>query len=328
MRAVIPVAGVGTRLRPHTFSQPKVLLNVAGKPILGHILDALQEQGVDKATIITGYMGDQVEEYVTHKYSQIKFDFVEQKERLGLGHAIWMGKDTFASDEPLMIILGDTIFDVDLSIINKSELSSLGVKHVDDPRRFGVVVLNDDLKIKKLIEKPQQPISNLAIVGLYYIKNPSLLVSSLNELFEKNIKTKGEFQLTDALQIMLEKGEEFDTFNVDGWYDCGKAETLLSTNKFLLEQKATVRKFNDSIVIPPSFIAPNVNISRSIIGPYASVAEGAEVKDSIVRNSIISFGAKVKSSLLNESIIGNDASVTGHFQKINLGNSSEIDQSV
>lgn len=328
MRAVIPVAGVGTRLRPHTFSQPKVLLNVAGKPILGHILDALQEQKVDKATIITGYMGKQVEEYLTSKYSDIAFDFIEQKDRLGLGHAIWTGKDTYKDDEPLMIILGDTIFDVDLSNIFKSETSSLGVKHVDDPRRFGVVVLDDNYKAKKLIEKPQDPVSNLAIVGLYYIKNPSLLVSSLNELFEKNIKTKGEYQLTDALQIMLDKGEQFNTFNVDGWYDCGKAETLLSTNRFLLEQKPTKREFQDSIVIQPSFIAPNVNISRSVIGPYASIAEGAEVKDSIIKNSIVSYGAKVKSSLLNESIIGNNASVSSYFQKINLGNSSEIDQSV
>jgi glucose-1-phosphate thymidylyltransferase len=327
MRAVIPVAGVGTRLRPHTFSQPKVLLNVAGKPILGHILDALQEQKVDKATIITGYMGKQVEEYLTSRYADIQFDFIEQKDRLGLGHAIWMGKETYKDDEPLMIILGDTIFDVDLSEIFKQQTSSLGVKHVDDPRRFGVVVLDDNYKAKRLIEKPQDPISNLAIVGLYYIKNPSLLVSSLNELFEKNIKTKGEFQLTDALQIMLDKGEEFTTFNVDGWYDCGKAETLLSTNRFLLEQKPTKREFKDSVILQPSFIAPNVNISRSIIGPYASIAEGAEVKDSVIKNSIVSYGAKVKSSLLNESIIGNNASVSGYFQKINLGNSSEIDLS-
>lgn len=327
MRAVIPVAGVGTRLRPHTYSQPKVLLNVAGKPILGHILDALQEQKINKATIITGYMGKQVEEYVTKKYSNMEFDFVEQKERLGLGHAIWVGKETYSKDEPLMIILGDTIFDVDLSLASKTKKSSLGVKHVDDPRRFGVVVLDDNYKVQKLIEKPQEPISNLALVGLYYIANPELLVKSLDELFEKNIKTKGEYQLTDALQIMIEKGELFDTFNVDGWFDCGKAETLLSTNRFLLEKKSVTPHFQDAIIIPPSFVAPNVNISRSIIGPYASVAEGSEVKDSIVRNSIISYGAKVKSSLLNESIIGNDAAVNGNFHRINLGNSSEIDQS-
>lgn len=326
MRAVIPVAGVGTRLRPHTYSQPKVLLNVGGKPILGHILDALQEQDVIKATIITGYMGSQVREYVTKKYSAMQFDFVEQKERLGLGHAIITGKETY-DDEPLMIILGDTIFDVDLSLAKKTGNSSLGVKRVDDPSRFGVVVLDDDYKVKKLVEKPQKPVSNLALVGLYYIKNPRLLVSSLDELIEKDIRTKGEYQLTDALQLMVGKGEKFDTFPVDGWYDCGKAETLLSTNKFLLDQKTTLREFSDSVIIPPVFIAPNATIQRSVIGPYTSVAEGAEVKDSIVKNSIVSYGAKVKNSLLHESIIGNDALVNGTFHRINLGNSSEIDHS-
>mgnify|MGYP006292606661 FL=1 len=256
----------------------------------------------------------------------MEFDFVEQKERLGLGHAIRTGEETFG-DEPLLIILGDTIFDVDLSLAVKSGNSSLGVKHVDNPARFGVVVLDDDLKVRKMIEKPQEPVSNLALVGLYYIKNPKMLVNALEELITKDIKTKGEYQLTDALQIMVDKGEVFDTFPVDGWYDCGKAETLLSTNRFLLDQKTTKRDFGDSIIIPPVFIDPNASVQRSVIGPYASVAEGAEVKDSIIKNSIVSYGAQVRSSLLHESIIGNDAIVNGNFQRINLGNSSEIDHS-
>jgi glucose-1-phosphate thymidylyltransferase len=326
MRAVIPVAGVGTRLRPHTYSLPKVLLNVAGKPILAHILDSLIEQSIEHATIITGYMGKLVEEYVLNRYSNIKFDFVVQEKLLGLGHAIWTGRKTYNNDE-LMIILGDTIFDVDLGLAVQSSKNSIGVKEVNDPRRFGVVVNDENGKILKLIEKPETPVSNLAIVGIYYIKDTALLNNSLDELMNKDIKTRGEYQLTDAMQLMIDKGADFSTFSVDGWYDCGKPETLLSTNRFLLDQKPSINLLEDSIIIPPVFISDNAVVESSVIGPYASIADGAIVKDSIIRNSIISFGAKVTSSLLEESIIGNDAEVTGHFHRLNVGDSSQISES-
>ena len=321
MRAVIPVAGKGTRLRPHTYSLPKVLLNVAGKPILGHILDALQEQGINKTTLITGYMGELVEEYV--KKYDMESKFVFQKDRKGLGHAIWMAKDTFG-DEPLMIILGDTIFDADLSLAKSSGYSSLAVKEVEDPRRFGVVVTDDDGFVTKMVEKPDEPVSKQALVGIYYIENPKLLVEAMDEMIEKNIKTRGEFQLTDALQIMIDKGEKFKTFNIEGWYDCGKPETLLSTNRFLLNRKNTPQELNDCVIIPPVYIDPTAKVEKSVIGPYATVAEGCKVSESIIKDSILSDGASVRSSLLNESIIGNNASVHGHFHSYNVGSSSEL----
>ncbi len=322
MRAIIPVAGVGTRLRPHTYTLPKVLLNVAGKPILGHILDEIIRQGIDKATIVTGYMGKLVQKFVNERYD-IDITFVSQKESLGLGHAIWMARETF-EDEPLMIILGDTIFDVDLSLAVSSGYSSLGVKEVDDPRRFGVVQTDDKGFIKNLVEKPQEYISNNAIVGLYYIKHPLLLKECLEEIIDKDIKTKAEYQLTDALQMMLRKGEEFTTFHCDGWYDCGKPETLLDTNRYLLERYKQQATPETAVIIPPVFIAPNATVERSVIGPFATVADGVSVKDSIVRNSIISDGASVESCLLEASIIGNNASVRGNFYNLNVGNSSEI----
>ncbi len=326
MRAVIPVAGVGTRLRPFTYSLPKVLLNVAGKPILGHILDTLLEQNITKATIITGYMGELVKDFVAKKYSSMEFSFVEQHERLGLGHAIWTGRNTYQKDEPLFIILGDTIFDVDLGNIKNSNFSSIGVKEVEDPRRFGVVLNDENGKIIKLIEKPETLVSNLAIVGLYYIKNSTLLSNCLQELIDKDIRTRGEYQLTDALQLMLENGEEFDTFPVEGWYDCGKPETLLSTNRFLLDKKPQYEDTEDTIIIPPVYISKDAIVKRSVIGPYTSIADGAEVKDSVIRNSIISYNSCVYSSLLDESIIGNDADVKGHFHKLNVGDSSSISE--
>ncbi|MDR0927172.1 MAG: NTP transferase domain-containing protein [Ignavibacteria bacterium] len=330
MRAVIPVAGVGTRLRPHTYALPKVLLNVAGKPILSHILDSLQTIGISDATIITGYMGDLVEEFVRSRYPALNVEFVEQRQMLGLGHAIWTGKDTYKDDEPLLIILGDTVFDVDLSLAINSGVSAIGVKAVNDPRRFGVILLNNasasgQRTINKFIEKPEKPVSNLAIVGLYYIAHSNKLVSSLDELISKDIRTKNEFQLTDALQLMLDNGEVFTYFNVDGWYDCGKPETLLSTNNYLLSQYPAQREIKGAVIIPPCYVSDTAIVENSIIGPYASIADGAIVKDSIIRHSIISDGAKVSHSLLTESIIGNEAEVNGKFTKYNVGNSSTID---
>ncbi|MBM4151113.1 MAG: nucleotidyl transferase [Ignavibacteria bacterium] len=325
MKAIIPVAGVGTRLRPFTYTLPKVLLNVAGKPILGHILDALQAHSIDEATIIVGYMGDLVEEYV-RKHHDLNVNFIYQEERLGLGHSIWIAREHITGDEPLLIILGDTIFDVDLSLAMNSGFSTLGVKSVDDPRRFGVVEMEKGF-ISRLIEKPENPTSNLALVGLYFINNPSLLVSCLNDLIEKNIRTRDEYQLTDALQMMIDKGEKFKTFSVDGWYDCGKPETLLSTNRYLLDGMAVPNSIDGTVIIPPAFISSTAHVERSVIGPYATVAAGAKVVDSVIKDSIISDGATVTASMLEQSIIGNNANVKGKFSRLNVGDSSEIDRS-
>ena len=325
MKAIIPVAGVGTRLRPHTYTLPKVLLNVAGKPILGHILDALQQHNIDEATIIVGYMGDLVEDYVRRNYS-MNVTFIYQEERLGLGHSIWIAREHITDNEPLLIILGDTIFDVDLSLATNSRFSTLGVKSVEDPRRFGVVELEKGF-ISRLIEKPENPTTNLALVGLYFINNPTLLVDSLQTLIDNNIRTRDEYQLTDALQMMIDKGEKFTTFPVEGWYDCGKPETLLSTNRYLLDGKSTYKTPEGAVIIPPAFVAENAIIERSVIGPYTTVASGATVIDSVVRDSIISDGATVTASTLEQSIIGNNAIVKGKFSRLNVGDSSEIDRS-
>lgn len=322
MRAVIPVAGFGSRLRPHTHSLPKVLLNVAGKPILAYILDELKNQNIDKVTIITGYKGEMIQDFVTESYD---FDatFVEQTELLGLGHAIHTAAPTFEGED-IMIILGDTIFDADLKLSYIDGKSSIGVKYVEDPRRFGVVLTDDFGNIKGMVEKPQEPISHLAIIGIYYIKNSELLKDSLQELIDKNIKTKNEYQLTDALQIMLEKGEIFTTFPVEGWHDCGKKETLLATNRFLLEKFRNKYEIENTVVIDPSFIGENVEIENSVIGPYASIAANSVVKNSIIHDSIISNGASVKNISIDKSIIGNNTLVEGKSTELNLGSNSEL----
>jgi len=323
LRAVIPAAGFGTRLKPHTYSLPKVLLNVGGKPILGHIIEKLLDEKINKATFITGYLGEQIVDYVGSNYPELQADFIHQEEMLGLGHAIQIAVPTF-NGEDIFIILGDTIFDVDLKSVLSKKVNSLGVKTVEDPSRFGVAVCDGD-EIIKLVEKPKQLISNLALVGLYYIANTKLLVESLNELFANDIKTRGEYQLTDALQIMIEKGEPITTFPVEGWYDCGKPETLLSTNKYLLTKSGTNRMMDNVVINDPVFIAESAVIKNSVIGPYTTISENCEINDAIIRNSIVSSGAKIGRVILEDSIIGSNAIVNSNYKKLNTGDSSEIE---
>jgi len=323
MRAIIPVAGVGSRLRPHTYTLPKVLLTVAGKPILGHIIDKVQAEGIHEATIVIGHMRDKIVDYLTEAYPDFQFDLVEQEERKGLGHAMYLSRNTFGS-EPILIILGDTIFDVDLGPVLSGKESAIGVKEVDDPRRFGVAVLENQY-IKKLVEKPEHLVSRMAVVGIYFIRNTGLLVDCLTELVSKDIRTKGEYQLTDALQLMIDRGEKMRTFTVDGWYDCGKPETLLETNRALLSRNSRARDLKGVVINDPVYISSTAVLSNCVVGPYASVGDHAEITESVVRNCIISQGARVSRVLLDNSIIGNDSVVTGSFKRLNVGGSSEIE---
>lgn len=324
MRAIIPVAGIGSRLKPHTYSTPKVLLNVGGKPMLGHLLDKLIDEGVTKATFIIGHLGEMIQEYVEHEYHSIKADFVRQETMEGLGHAIFTAIPTFGDEKEIFIVLGDTLFDVNLKAVFKNKKSALGVKEVEDPRRFGVAVMHNGT-IKKLIEKPQTLVSKLALVGMYYFSDSEPLIKALNTLVEKDIRTKGELQLTDAIQLMIEGGENIATFPVEGWYDCGKPETLLSTNHYLLDQKSVSKKFDNVVINRPVFIADDADIENSVIGPYATIDKGCVIKDSIIRNSIIGSKAHVAKTMLDHSIIGNNSIITGSFKKLNSGDSSEIE---
>ncbi len=323
IRAIIPVAGIGSRLKPHTYSTPKVLLNVGGKPIIAHILDRLLEEEITKATFVIGHLGSMVKDFVKKNYPSVKADFVQQKEMEGLGHAIYTAIPTFDSDE-IFIILGDTIFDVKLKDVLSGRTTSLGVKEVDDPSRFGVAIMKNGY-IQRLEEKPQTLVSKLALVGLYYIANPDSLVKCLNELVDKDVRTKGELQLTDALQMMIQSGEKISTFPVEGWYDCGKPETLLSTNKFLLDQKSVCKNYENVVINHPVFIADNAEISNSVIGPYATIDKGCKISECIIVNSIIGTNAQVSRTLLENSIIGNNSLIKGNYKRLNSGDSSEID---
>lgn len=323
MRAIIPVAGVGSRLRPHTFTLPKVLLNVAGKPILAHILDKIIDEGITEASIVVGHMGDKIREFVNTTYPRFPVDYIEQEDPQGLGHAIYLARHTFGA-EPILIILGDTIFDVDLRPVISGTISALGVKQVDDPRRFGVAETSNGT-ITRLVEKPEKPLSNLAVVGLYYIVNGSRLASCLNDLVERNIRTKGEYQLTDALQMMIDQGEKISTFPVEGWFDCGKPETLLATNRSLLDKRSTTRPIDGVVVNEPVYISPTAVLTNCVVGPYTTIGDQASIDSAVIKNSIIGSNAQVSKALLEDSIVGNDSVLKGSYNRVNVGGSSEID---
>lgn len=320
--AVIPVAGVGSRLKPHTHTVPKALINVAGKPMLAHILDELLKIGVTEAVFVVGHMGDRIREYVESRY-KIKAHYVEQMERKGLGHAVFLTRD-IVGDRPTLIVLGDTIFRADFQGVLNAGVSTIGVKEVEDPRRFGVAEVQDGV-ITKLVEKPEHPVSRLAVVGIYFIAHGNSLFTALDTVInEKKQMTKGEFQLTDALELMIQRGEKLGVFPVDGWYDCGKTETLLATNRDLLDMDGKDTQIEGSVIIGPVAIDPTAVIKNSIIGPYASIASGAIVKNAVVRNSILNEDSQVEEALLESSLIGENAIVKGSFKKLNVGDSSEV----
>jgi len=322
MKAVIPVAGQGTRLRPHTHTVPKAMLHVAGKTIIEHILDEVAAVDPDEYIFIVGHLGDKLRAFLEKRIKK-PVRFVVQQEALGIAHALRQARD-YLPGEPFFIVLGDTIFQADLGDVVRGGASAIGVRIVDDPRRFGVVVLDGE-RVAKLVEKPQTPVSNLAIAGVYYISDPALMVKSLDRIVEEDIRTRGEYQLTDALQLMVEAGHEIRTFPIEGWFDCGEPGALLETNRALLARVEDAPRRPGSIIIPPVWIDDSAAIQNSIIGPNVSVAGGAIVKDSIVRDSIISEYAAVEALILHGSIIGDRATVQGKPASLNVGDSSQVE---
>ncbi len=328
MKAVIPVAGIGSRLRPHTHTQPKALIPVAGKPILSHIIDALQEAGFTEFVFIIGYLGEKIQEYVTDNHKDVHSVFVPQTIREGIAHAIWMTEEYIRGEDEIIIALGDTIFDMDMKDFLHTPYSALGTKKVEDPRRFGVVELGEDGFINKLVEKPAIPLSNLALVGIYKVKEVDKMLESIKYLMDNNIRTKNEFQLTDALMHMISNGSQFTSYSVDNWFDCGKKDALLETNAILLQRPVFTStdndRFHNTIIIPPVNIADTVTIKNSIIGPNVSIGQQAIIEDSIIKESIIGPDAHIRHAVLHNSLIGNEATLFGLSQSLNLGDSTEI----
>lgn len=327
MKAVIPVAGIGTKLRPHTHTQPKTLVPIAGKPILAHIVDRLLEGGIKEFLFIIGYLGDKIEAFLTTNYPDLAMEFVTQEPREGLAHALWVAKDKIDAQEELLIVLGDTIANVELKAFFDSEHSVLGVQRVANPNQFGIAEIDKDGFIVKLLEKPRIPKSNLALVGMYKIKNTALLMQLIAEMIQQNLRNNGEFYLTDALMLMIEQGEKFITLQVDNWFDCGRKETLLEANAILLNRDSFMHQayqFPQTIIIPPVSIGEHCDIQSSIIGPNVAIGDHTILKHSIVQNSIIGSFSELQDVVLKTSIVGNDTSIKGISQSLNIGDSTEI----
>lgn len=324
MQVIIPTAGYGTRLRPHTYSTHKALLNVAGKAVLGHIVDGLDDIELDEVVFVVGYLGDQIESYVRAHYD-FPSRFVVQEELLGQAHAIWLAREYIHG--PVLILFADTIFRGDLRALrDEGSDGVLYVKAVADPRRFGVAVLKDD-HVERLIEKPQTMEHNLAVVGVYYVRDGEALMASIDAIMDRDQQIKGEFYLADALQDMIDRGARFRAVEATVWEDCGKPETLLQTNRFLLShghERQPLEPPTDAVIVPPVHVAGSARLERSVVGPYVTVGEGCVLSDVVVRDSIIDEGAVVANAVLERSLIGRNAEVRGLGQQLNVGDSSYI----
>jgi len=328
MKAIIPVAGAGTKLRPHTYTQPKALIPIAGKTILSFIVDQLKEVGIEEYIFIVGYLGEKIQDYVQQTYPNLKTHFVYQNNRQGTAHAIQLTKEIVGSDE-IFIALGDTICEFDIREVMTSPSSMLGIKKVDDPRQFGVVEIDEEGKVLHAVEKPSIPKSNNALVGLYKIKESDILFDCFTQLVTEDIKSNGEYNLTDALECMIKKGIQFNSFKVKHWYDCGKKESLIKANAVLLDKTGGITvnpgMYINSIIIPPVSIAAECVIENSIIGPHVTIGNNTTIKSSVVKDSIIGTYTTLDEVVLDNSLIGSDAAVKGLSRTLNIGDNTEID---
>lgn len=322
MKVIIPLAGFGTRLRPHTWSKPKPLVNVAGKPVLGHILDKFEAVDVQEVVFIIGWLGDQIKEYVQANYD---FDahYVVQEELKGQAHAIYLAKEYL--EGPCLIAFVDTLFEADLSELSSVDADGvLFVQEVEDPRRFGVVV-EEAGRIVRLIEKPEGFEHRKAMIGVYYVREGGDLIGAIEHLLSHDLQTKGEYYLADAFQIMIDRGARIVSQPVSVWEDCGKPETVLQTNRYLLEHgHAQEVDTRNSVLVPPVHIAKSAEIENAVVGPYVTVGEDVRITNAVLRHAIVEDGSQIENVILENSLIGRRAFVVGPIHQLNVGDDNEI----
>jgi glucose-1-phosphate thymidylyltransferase len=323
MKVIIPLAGKGTRLRPHTHLTPKPMLKVAGKPVMAYILEDLQKLGnVEQIIYITGHLKEKVEEYAR----SFPFDsvFIEQKEQNGTATAVALAREYV--DQPVLIIFVDTIFDADLSVIKTTDADGIiWTKEVEDYQRFGVVVTDATGNMTQIVEKPKEPISKRANIGLYYIENWKLLFEGIDHVKQQPTKL-GEYFLTDAFQYMIDHGAKLQVIDVEGWYDAGKIDTLLETNRTMLEKGRARRPSTNgqATIIDPVYIEDGVTLTGSTIGPNVSIGSGSVVERSKLRDTIVGESARIVASTLEHSLVGDAAVIEGVSGRVTVGNDSEV----
>lgn len=319
---VLPVAGLGTRLRPQTWTKPKPLVSVAGKPMLAHVLDRVLPLDPVKVVFITGFLGDQIESWARDNLD-VPLAFVEQPEMRGQTDAILRVRDLVTGDA--LILFPDMLFEADFSPLRDVAADVvMFTKEVDDPSALGIAVVEDG-RIVRLVEKPQEPISNLAVIGIYYVRHMPDLYAAIEEQMRRGLSLKNEYFIADAIQLMIDGGSRVIPLPVTEWEDCGNAKTLLATNRYLLQrQNREVPCRSGSVIVSPSFVADDAVIEDSIVGPFASIGPGVTVRDSIVRDCIIEERARINRALLDDSIVGRRASISGLAHGLNVGDDAVV----
>lgn len=324
MKLVIPLAGFGSRMRPHTWTKPKPLINVAGKPFLGHLLDKFAVLDIQEVVVIYGWLGEQIVDYLAKEYPRLKTQFVEQTELKGQSHALWLAREHLHGDG--VVVFVDTFFVTDLSVLKAPRGDGIAfIKEVEDPRRFGVVELDDEGYVTRFIEKPTSLDNKKVVIGFYWVRDLERMVRCIEKQMAAGKMFKGEYFLTDTFQVMIGDGAKFTIEAVDVWQDTGKPETTLRTNRYLLDHgfdNSSAVKASRGVIVPPVHIAPDAVIEDAVVGPYANICSGAVVRSAIVRNSIVDAEALVEDVFLEGSLIGEKSQVRGQPTRLNIGHSS------
>ena len=292
------------------------------------IVDQLKNAGITEFIFVVGYLGDKIQDYVRFNYLNIHSHFVHQNDRQGIGHALKLTRDIVQDDE-IFIVLGDTLCEYDIDAVLKSPDSMLAVKKVDDPRSFGVAEIDAEGNVTHVIEKPHIPKSNMALVGIYKIKESRLLFECLENNMAQGLKTHGEYSITDAIDCMIQKGAKFKSFKVDSWFDAGKRETLLESNATLLKKfggsMMSTHAYENTVIIQPVRIGKGCDIRNSIVGPNGTIGDNTTVDSSIIKNSIIGSFSNLFDIVLDYSIIGSDTGIRGETRTLNIGDNTDID---
>lgn len=325
------MAGLGTRLRPHTWNKPKPLISLAGRTVLDFFLDTFKSIPLTRQVeyvFIIGQMGDQIKDYISLHYPQTPAHYVVQAEMRGQSDAVFLAREHLKG--PAIIAFADTLVDTDFtSLTSEAADAVVWVKPVDDPRRFGVAEVNSSGFVKRLIEKPEDVKNNLAIVGLYYFKDSLKLRDAIEEQIKRDISLRGEYYLADAVNILLEGEIKMRAQPIEVWLDAGTPDMMLSTNRYLLEHghdnAADNPKRSGVSLLPPVFIHPDADIISSVIGPNVTIGSGCRIDSCVLRNTIIEDGTEVKSVVIEDSIIGCNVRVTGSPSHLNLGDQTHLE---
>ncbi len=322
MQVVIPLAGKGTRLRPHTHLVPKPLLKVAGRPVMDWVMDTLASVPVSELIFITGHLKEQVEEYASNRYG-IPCHYIEQKVQDGTAGAINLAKPLVRG--PILIVFVDTVFEADLTLIDRTDADGIiWAKEVEDYQRFGVVVTDDAGYMTRIIEKPNQPVSKLANIGLYYIRDVGALWKGIEQVLQRP-KNQGEYYLTDAFQHMIDGGRRILTAEVGGWYDCGKLETLIETNEILLRKGAARHgQFPGVTIREPVLIEEGVTIEHSTIGPNVTIERGTVIRDSELSHALVGKECQLIRTRLQYSMLGDNVVLRDFRGAASLADHSEL----